>query len=661
MLLVQTLVATVLAASGQSSGQVTVDQKITLHTEIHTVPQVLLQLSEASGIQFVEADSVRSDVLLVQVRDVPLRDLMDRIAWTLNATWQQEGQQWKLTRTAAQAKAEWDEEYARRERDYAAGLSKLEEQVKNSPAFTEQEARAVAQRALAATDSAREHQGTPALRSIGMDTPAGRLLRRLMLSVPVRDLARMEETLTFTRDSPIVQRALKQFEEEQRVWARIAPTLLPDNFAQLMLSGIDLMDLPEQIRSITLSVSGEPGDMLHFMLEIAKGPHEEVRRVITELRRNPPPLPEIPAEESKTPIPLSPAAEAFATRFIERSPEKYQAYLLEAERRDPLNLGVSDVFTALSKTRQLNVVASPQDSTLNWLPNAVVQEKALEPLIPRLHRSGEIREEEGWFLYRPRALAVSRLNRISRAAIGELSREIQRKGYVPIRAYALYLAQTPDPGEVNISHLPLEIQTERQAMPTNWRAGLRFIGSLSQLQWQGLLEGRTLPVASLNAEQRKAAERWLNGPEPNIVIFDGVDAPALPTEAFHRPQRHFKERLPRDGSFHLTLKEEPAAFANPIYNGYQSSIMDFTARALALLLHGLETGRTGGAPFQLSDFLFGEIATFELKFFFGYLHGPGGHYRELRADVRQKRVPFGQLPQNFRDEVERLLDELRGG
>ncbi|MDR3688644.1 MAG: hypothetical protein P4L46_04635 [Fimbriimonas sp.] len=102
------------------------------------------QLSKAMGFALDTSPQTEDEVLLIHVKDVPAKDLMDRIAKVANAEWRPEGSGYRLIRTPQLTKQATSRELEDRRAELKDAVDAAVDRVKGLPAWSASEAQKAA-------------------------------------------------------------------------------------------------------------------------------------------------------------------------------------------------------------------------------------------------------------------------------------------------------------------------------------------------------------------------------------------------------------------------------------------------------------------------------------------------------------------------------------
>ncbi len=89
----------------QQSGNLN-SQKITFSQPAMTLGRLLPKLGEAAGVKMEADKSIKNEVVLIRVKDMPLNDLMSKVAEVSSGSWSKSGESYQLTLSGEKAKAQ---------------------------------------------------------------------------------------------------------------------------------------------------------------------------------------------------------------------------------------------------------------------------------------------------------------------------------------------------------------------------------------------------------------------------------------------------------------------------------------------------------------------------------------------------------------------------
>ena len=172
------------------------DPKITLTLPAMSVTSALQALGQTAHISLASSVQTGNDVIVIKLTDVPLSDAMRKIAETLDATWKQEGELYRLVRTADQQRAERNQEYQDQVNKIKKSIKRRADELAKAPAWNTEQAELLATKvkALIKTFNPRSmnsnfYQQTSQLSQQG---PIGRAVTKIATILPPDDIASIE-------------------------------------------------------------------------------------------------------------------------------------------------------------------------------------------------------------------------------------------------------------------------------------------------------------------------------------------------------------------------------------------------------------------------------------------------------------------------------------
>lgn len=116
-------------------------QKVTLRSPAKSAKALLAELSQSTGVAMTTAPQTAGEILLLSVTNVPLKDLMNKIAEAAGAEWQQDSAGWRLIRSQGLANKQDRELLEARAARIRAEIEKIAKSVAAQPRWTAAEAR----------------------------------------------------------------------------------------------------------------------------------------------------------------------------------------------------------------------------------------------------------------------------------------------------------------------------------------------------------------------------------------------------------------------------------------------------------------------------------------------------------------------------------------
>lgn len=100
--IVRTLAIFSVAVPSLVAGQSPLAQPVSLDIPPSRLPEALKAIESRTGVSLLAGTPLANEVVMIRVRDVPLADVMNRLAETVGAEWQREGAGYRLSRSVAQ-------------------------------------------------------------------------------------------------------------------------------------------------------------------------------------------------------------------------------------------------------------------------------------------------------------------------------------------------------------------------------------------------------------------------------------------------------------------------------------------------------------------------------------------------------------------------------
>lgn len=211
-------------------------QKVTFSSPAASAKNLLAELSRATGVTFSVSPQTQGEILLVDVKDVPLSELMKRIAQAAAAEWKQEGESFRLIRTQALQNQQEREYLDARALRFKADQARIQQEISNLKPLTQAEAQKAAEaQKHAAEEIMSGREGAARTLKVGafIASPPNRLLLKLLTAISPADLARIAPGTRMVLSSlpTRMQRSLpgaagryiNEFMQEYQTWLSAQP------------------------------------------------------------------------------------------------------------------------------------------------------------------------------------------------------------------------------------------------------------------------------------------------------------------------------------------------------------------------------------------------------------------------------------------------------
>jgi hypothetical protein len=565
---------------GLISPQAHLDAKITFTAPAARAEPLMEKLSQASGVHLAVSQVVGQEVLFIKVKNVPLKDLMDRMADVVNGSWEKDKDLYRLVRTPADIKKETEEETTLEAKEIAEALKPLLKH--GEGAFDAARAQAVAHAVSAYQKERGEFSPRPEPNAPMYSSPLKRSLLRLIGTIEPRDMTRLisGERLVYSTNPTRMQRRLKasnelqQLRQEHAIWVE-ALSKLPPHEPEDRFEGDPLIDNREWntppatlILQVMASERFEPY-MFRMNVLAESGASLTSDSLFLAPNRVQQGLQEMQGKPRVTNdfVPLSELSRKFlsASRALIAKPgtadvtPALRDFLLNPEKQDPMSANVTDCFVAVAEQKGVNVVANVHDELLSA---ATRNEK---PTVTAFLDMAwkfcgmSIEEKSGWLTAEPLYPTKARAMRADRTALGRLTRSIVSNGRLTLDEQAIFALNARKAPRLGFEHLPVLLlggQTGYGFGDGNWRA-LQLYATLTQGHRQRLLDGDGIPFAELSQRQKQILSAWIYC----TTQFNGRSVPGKPMpRGFTEPTIFLPNGLPGTGTLRMTSQVEPVAF-----------------------------------------------------------------------------------------------------
>ncbi|MCH7905016.1 MAG: hypothetical protein IH944_10690 [Armatimonadetes bacterium] len=618
---------------------------------------VLAALGEELGMKIEPSGSVNDDYFLLRFDAVPVKDALDKIAETLNATWTEKSGVRYLGRTHAQELAE--------EKEALMGMVRgVEKFLADNPVegdYTPEVARDLILRSIELQSDRGNAQFNVQLRSLSTKSPGTRFLMRVLASFDPEVLASIEEgwAVRYAPNPTGGQRPLpaggvrayNQFLQETAIHREA----IEATGALMQLPTIrDFSSLTSPYKAMLGShdaafVEFQRGrERLMVQLRLPGGLYYSVIATVSILANEVaiPPDPALAALESKQEISplLQKASELMFSWFsgspdglLVKVPSEVQEVFSKPTENDPLTVLGSDWILQSAKELNLNVVALLPDLAA-FVPLMVMQQGA-ETLgqywsltaVPDFAMRSSV--SDGWLTVEPIYRSLTRKDRLSRVAIERFIESYEKIGSKSLDPVADLV------GQAN-SQLSLMFSLALAAIglgESSVLSGLNDYGDLDALRLYSLLppsarkeareSGHRIAVDSLKGDASKFATRLLFGRQS--IVEELRANPSATDDIFGRPmtgeginaQDALAAGVPRGSAIIVHVFTHQAVFPKRMQDGSQYRGSGLTAGQLAGQIADAEYNSYAGPDASLLAVV--EVEQLVIEFIFpdiGYVY-----------------------------------------
>lgn len=541
------------------------DRPITLNAGVTTIRNLMPLLQQASGVVFDVASSTANEVVYVDVRDVRLQELMNRLAEVVGAAWERDSAGYRLVLPSELVKKQDREYLAFRTERIAAEIQAqsarlgLEPSLDSDLVRAEMLRRQEAERAI--REAIRNQQPPPfnAAQASGRSVlqPADRALIRALKAMGAEALASLTEghrevyapapTRVQKKLPSSINKIIEQFIAENNEFAELYgesrnPEAESDSVIIIggqsprrkitgPLSDVHLI-LERGIRESAIRArfrffDGDGNVLAQAFLQLDIYEGVEVRTepeglsttpiAVSNLAKEHAALLSNPANASQRMAFVTTSQGQMATLTISGDSdsgerlnlsEELKALLRQTATRDPLSFAVAELMAALNPDRKLQFIACLPDRVLFDLNQGASQ--GTNPLyvyrnLVRNHTM-DVTFAEGWLTIRPKYPSKDRFWRVDRKALQTLIASTVSNGHASLDALGTYATGAPQPA----GSRSIEAAYLRGINPQSAQAFfqvipnwnmLKLYHSLGAARIRALAQGAPLQLSSLTASQ----------------------------------------------------------------------------------------------------------------------------------------------------------------
>lgn len=691
--------------------------KVTYRTVAVPAEVAIKGLSDKAGVPLWIAPTLFDKTLLIDVKDAPLKDVMDRLAYSCDGLWEPSGNGWRLVRDEEKRKALQIAADARELESITKQLAKITGSGQQTTPFDQ----AAAQKFARSVQQVREDSSQPdpgvsvwkRISDLGKQSPSGRLMARLVVSLDPKELQKLKEgnrivysslpTAMQKRMPASLNAAIADFVREQNLWASVAEQTFPQQDDQggggYYIAPLQDRGRADKLAKVLLAVTHQQfgSYSIHMMAADAKGHiisrgdenfsaqfSEEDERMMSQ-----PPK----ADPNEKPIEIAPLSKEltkalgngniYESRGIvpTLSPALREA-MLNPEKVDPLSFATSDILFGIGAQTHSNIVANVPDY-LFFLnidnPGMKMDRPSAFFQITKMMKI-EAEVKDGWFVVHPGTSPFTTVSLINRKALGPLLRNIVKKGRLTLDDAATYALSAPGQGMDFIGSIYLSCfdPTARQLIDENSRDMLQFYATLSPYQRQAAQRQQPISFQSLSPLQRTILERLVYGTDnsPLQVVSDIPETEGAPMDEMNdwdSLNRESTECLPRGlpstGSF--TIESVTDQVVSPVEdnqgetgrimygNNGELSVDDLAMQIFAKERPDLFPWMTGenGEQRNLDKLRIGSRLQVNFSFTFTPTVVMTNQLKELNLSTTT--VSYANLPADLKSKIQAAVEKMR--
>jgi len=692
------------------------DQRISYRTPAKRTSVVLQELSGITGVKLETPGSAGSEVLLISVTDVPIRELLNRIASTTSSEWQIVGETWRLVPNVTLQR----QQDAQRRQKRIDAVQKALKQLESTTRPKAPEA-----------EDTPDGKASPAAQfPMGGDgMPASIALAQIALGLDARAIADVEpgERIVFSNFPTRMQLALP------RNWPTAQERLIKaqNTMAAARKEAEDLPRTPEEKQAMEWAEQmGFMGSMKPITQSPAKALIAFARNSLwggititvalfdgtgktlfsgnTSLnvqddealidmgdfelpnpRGEPTKKPEPPIQDQ--PMKFSEHAEELLTLIslgdtdmLNRQPsDGLKAKLLRPDTFDPLSFTHSEALLEASARKKAHMVACLPDGLIG-----LFRASAKVPNLPLVYldqlKKGNhtiVEEKDGWIVVSPKEPSLSRKNRTDRVALSALLQAAESKGIPSLDDLAAYAIKNEDPmrtpaGMYYLAIMAPSAVSSGMAGIVSWDM-MRFYGHTALAQRQQLASGLRLPFSGLNSAQRAILNKLSYGANARLEVDrpgeNKPDAggfmvmiqrllPPLSKDYRDEPTEVMPNGVPAAGSVSLSIESDSFVFPVNAKGARNTRMGPLGADELAAMKYFMEQPmfeQASGMLPSMEKLVVGSRS----NLLFTFQLAPGVSMRHTLHDDQIAKnasaVAWDNLPAAFRDKIGKRIEEFK--
>lgn len=625
---------------------------------------ILRELSPKVGLTLLASPQTANEILCVRLKEARTKDVLGHLAWSIGGSWKREGHELWLVRTASERAMALARSRRHLVDAYGSILSAQRLKVAKLPHFDDAHSLALAKRARSVRQDPDGMDALPP--EIRRELPADRALARLTALFTAADLVELPEgeTSVFTNRPNYAQHSLpfsamgilKLFDQELGRWDRdSSPGSDATPPVDRILLKVRRQTLPPSLTFDLLTYDAKGGlvDFASTHLspqELTEGADE--RSVPTD--KDPEVLPALHQAELARAIQYGRGLTASGLQPISA---ELRAKILNPEREDPLAYTAGEVMLNYARANDLNVIASLDDDSyeLGATTSRKVSTRTFESLMePRY----ETLREAQWRTFRPLCPERTWSRRMNRNVLGPFLRRLAECESMSLDELSSWLLKFPEPDDDSLLSAVLAIFSDFLLSKEDFQ-WLRFYGLLSPDQRRAA-RAQELAARDLTAPQLNALRTLLYGGEPPFTLKSDS---CFGTNTEYTIKAQFAENLPNglpaDGRI-LLARDSSTVVLPPSDVRSKGMSANEVAATVYQTRHPERYNRAAKwDSLSLSAMRF----TRKTVWILFVLSGKVVVVKDLVSPQwpNPQTVPFENLPEGFREEVEWNLRERNGG
>lgn len=580
-----------------------------------SAPVAIAELSKQVGYPLEAMVSTKEDILIIKVKDVPLGVLLQKIATTTNAEWEQTANGLRLTRNDPIRRKEYAEEQEKLAQQIQVTLDKNRKTTLEEKEITDRSAQQIAERLMQMMEQ--QQSGQPGMdwreqQRLNSQGPAFRMMRKISALLDAKTLASIPEGQNVVMSNlpnrmqkqlpGNIQPYVQNFVKEQVIWAKAMKMARDRRPGQQHYYYVDnltdpsqrkigkvllILNRSQQMRGIQarLVISDDRGRLLGQANDNLGWDWETYTSKMQEIQKSAANESEI--KFSGTSKALQDALqEAYKSAEANRGQPDIQVsdevkqVLLNPEKNEPLSFVATDCVFETARIKDVDIVCLAPDMMM--LGSGPVSAGGVKPsvfLAALSNYSMETEVKDNWITMKPQVPSASRRARTDRVVLGQYLRQAMKEGRVTLDNRASFAFRS---GKTEEEYMPMFLLSMIGLLKSGVEYGgdwdtLRLYGSLTPPQRNAAKTNQPIPFRSLQASQLEILRHVVfDSPYPRLQVNyeqeDFADAQGEDGVIYGGGlDQEATEVLPNGftGTETLTIREtmEPKFFSKPENNG----------------------------------------------------------------------------------------------
>lgn len=649
------------------------DTPIDFRPDVASAPTLVRLLADKTGLKLTTNLNVANDIVGIVAPSATPREIMDQLAYTIDAKWIEAGGEWTLVRTQEQFAAQKSKALE----DARDRIQKAIDKIVEPKAWTEGDAKVVAQRI---NEFQKKYNGAGMVGAeyteVRKTMPAQRLLARFLKIVPVADLAAIGtgDRIVYSTSPNKLQRPMpaslktdiEQFTKESNLLADawidagegaqffVSPKRGKVDEVVVSISRTGFGGLTAELRAFDATDGGLGDASLGVDSDFLDGVKPEKlidSDKLIELR------------------PLSKALVAVAQDAMQNKPmnppEELRQRFYHPKDSEPMALINTEGMQAMSAFEKKPVIiAFPEPQIFGVLALSPDGKITIRRFQQSLTAMGDVSEDHGgWICYKERDPIAGRIRRIDRASLDSYYRRIERDKRNGLDALAELTLKHPTPLEHTM--FPIYVMLTGNYMSNMRYDGdlnlVRLYGTLTGAQKDALKRGEKFGIEAFSNPQKQYLSKFMFSKRYDSLTYEAVEGQGdIYNGRVQEPTEVFPNGLGGNFALSAVVSDRPSMFKREPYgevrptspdqlawDQFQSERPDLFPYASAYL------DRQKGARY---------VSGHENQWEFRIRLTP---YASTSANLTDNTVPDSgfltadQLPADFKADVRKKLDAIR--